>query len=228
MRSNQQHRHRALLFWAYWTLATAVGGVLGIIAGGPFMLIFVWVGTAATHAALSLIVGPTMAWSISSSYIGGLVTIGFGLSLSGMGIGAAQSLVLRRYIDIRHWVAATAVGWWIGSVLSSVFVVILTVILDWVAYYDQYWNIIGLIIGAGIGAGAGTAQAIILRRSMSHPLWWMIFSLLGWCLSWITAMALLASEGAILTGIPVVLAGIFCSELLAGAVTGVVLLRMLR
>ena len=74
---------RGLEAWAFWVLASAIGGAVGGLASEPLGI---------------------------DGY----------LLLPGLGLGAAQALVLRRYLSDRAvgpWVAASFVGWSAGLVL---------------------------------------------------------------------------------------------------------------
>jgi hypothetical protein len=136
-------RQRFLRTWALWT------------AG---FLAFPVAGLAGTAAA-GRVDGPGPA------LLGGLVT--------GLVVGAAQTLASRRRLDARRWVPATTLGMGAGLLLGS-----------WVVDYQTSLADLALM-GALTGLVLGTAQALALPPDTALRWSWAVAMPALWALSWV-------------------------------------------
>jgi hypothetical protein len=136
-------RQRFLRTWSWWT------------AG---FLAFPVAGLAGTAAA-GRVDEP------GSALVGGLVT--------GLVVGAAQTLVSRRRLDPRRWVPATALGMGLGLLLGS-----------WVVDYSTSLADLA-VMGALTGLVLGTAQAVALPPRTAHRWLWAAAVPALWALSWV-------------------------------------------
>lgn len=120
----------------------------------------------------------------------------------GLAVGTLQWLVLRKQVaPSTLWVPATTIGFAVGIWLGLAF----------------------------MGLGTGVAQWWVIRKSFSKGTWWPTISAVGWPLGYLAGGsvggALLTVTGSqLLAG----LIGILVTGLIIGAVTGAVLLWMLR
>jgi hypothetical protein len=136
-------RQRFLRTWALWT------------AG---FLAFPVAGLAGTAAA-GRVDGPGPA------LLGGLVT--------GLVVGAAQTLASRRRLDARRWVPATTLGMGAGLLLGS-----------WVVDYQTSLADLALM-GALTGLVLGTAQALALPPDTALRWSWAVAMPALWALGWV-------------------------------------------
>jgi hypothetical protein len=150
----------------------------------------------------------------------------------GASIGVAQWLVLRgRVTRAGWWVLASTIGFALGSVLSEAVIDAIT------------WGILGVALGI--------AQWFVLRRWVSHAVWWVLASAVP--LAMLGVFSFMASNvisaatdpgnfffpmrayyvpGLGTQSIETIALTLVCASLVAlvgyGAITGVVLVRLLR
>jgi len=137
------------------------------------------------------------------------------------------------------WIMATTVGWLLGRYLfpNLAFIIIgiaIGVLQGFVlqGYLSKFWKWIiatslGWVLGSSvilvggfnnmdliaallIGITTGTAQWLILRKELLWSGWWIVISVVAWT----TGMALLP--------------GIFLTGVMAGSITGIALVLLLR
>ena len=86
----------------------------------------------------------------------------------GLGLGAAQWLLLRSRLEKSYWwVLASLAGWAVGHMA----------VLSFMPVGVREWA--GLPIGVCLGA----AQWIVLRQQVPRSGWWILISALGWLLA---------------------------------------------
>lgn len=137
------------------------------------------------------------------------------------------------------WIMATTIGWVVGRFLfPNLAFIIIGIVLGilqgfvlqnylpknrkWMIATSLGWALGALIIlfggldgmdiiaGLVIGITTGTAQWMVLRRELFWSGWWVVMSIVAWT----TGMALLP--------------GIFLTGVMAGAITGIALVLLLR
>ncbi len=137
------------------------------------------------------------------------------------------------------WIMATTVGWLLGRYLfpNLAFIIIgiaIGVLQGFVlqGYLSKFWKWIiatslGWVLGSSvilvggfnsmdliaallIGITTGTAQWLVLRKELLWSVWWIVISVVAWT----TGMALLP--------------GIFLTGVMAGSITGIALVLLLR
>jgi len=137
------------------------------------------------------------------------------------------------------WIMATTIGWVVGRFLfpNLAFIIVgialgilqglvlqkyLLKIWSWEIETSLGWALGALIIlfggldgmdiiaGLVIGVTTGTAQWMVLRRKLLWSGWWVVMSIVAWT----TGMALLP--------------GIFMTGVMAGLITGIALVLLLR
>jgi hypothetical protein len=157
-----------------------------------------------------------------------LVPMLAGALTTGAVIGIAQGLVLLPFMKLLgtlEWTAATIVGWvvrWIAA--FAVARTMVGLVLDWDivgACLLVFW-MIGLALIAG--GTLGFAQAIVLRRRVHHPEWWVATNLAGPLIAaWLLSLSFYFEGENLFRGFltPVV-------ALFTGMSTGVALLDFLR
>ncbi len=156
-------------------------------------------------------------WSPMANVITGHA---IGLLLAGALFGLMQRLVLRRYIPQTGWsILGASAGLWLGYVVG----------------YEAIGFPFDYILGPAVAAAlAGLAQWFALRRYAAGAGWWVVAGALGFMLGSIPglAIAILGLGETIGKGYLgwVVLNGLMCSinGAIGGAITGAVLLRLLR
>jgi hypothetical protein len=120
----------------------------------------------------------------------------------GLSVGLLQWLVLRQQVPSSTlWVSATTIGFAVGIWLGLAF----------------------------MGLGTGLAQWWVVRKMFSKGSWWPTISAVIWPLGYVAggsvgSALLTVVSSQLLAG----LIGIFVTGLIVGAVTGAVLLWMLR
>ncbi len=96
----------------------------------------------------------------------------------GLATGGLQVLLLRRVLPPRGldgWIAATVIGFCVPMVVNPLLPASFT---GPVAPRIAAAAVLGMI-----GAGAGIAQAVVLRRRVSHAGWWIPITLAGWAIA---------------------------------------------
>ena len=130
----------------------------------------------------------------------------------GASIGIAQGFVLRRRIgSMGSWVLVTSAGFGVGKWMGEGLV-------------QGTPAVVGHgLSGAIIGAWLGVAQWLILRRHVVHAEWWVLATIPAWALGW--SLISLAEDSAGFST-SMLVGGI--GSALAGVVTGIILIRLLR
>ena len=188
--------------WLWWVLAStvgwAVGGTVGVALGGELSM-----GLAVT-GYLGVAVGVTMT-------------------------GALQWLVLRGQVGGAAW-------WMVASVVGAALVGILAVVLGWVvgvvgrlvggaawgANWGPDWSAdpggdVGFVVAVAAGGTVlGVLQWLVLRRQVARAGWWVLASSVGWVM------------GGLASGITNTTAGWAVLGIVYGAITGIVLVWLLR
>ncbi|MGI8912779.1 MAG: hypothetical protein ACR2JY_03130 [Chloroflexota bacterium] len=197
-----------LVPWLWWILA-GIGGWAGLLV--IMYASFLRYGVSAGNAGVAELV--------SRLIIGGV--------LAGATVGAAQWLVIRRYLQAsREWVVATTAGWCVGALLAEALlfpIVAGHVQIGWPGDTVLRGGEFGLVVGAVMGI----AQWRVLRREVAHAGWWILASALGWSLGWLVG-GLRSNE--MLGGSDVgpafhlggVVAGVILAPALGGALYGIV------
>jgi len=127
-------------------------------------------------------------------------------AIAGLGIGLAQWLVLRRHVPRADlWVIGTGLGF---AVVAALFGLLTDVVSELVN--EVVHNLVG-------GAVAGVVQWSILRRHVRRSGWWVGASALGFLVAGAISDSLGGGPLGMLAGIAAM-----------AAITGVVLLRLLR
>jgi hypothetical protein len=182
-------------FWLKWIVAgsigwtasfilsiSAIGAVVQALWGDPDTILAE--GTLAFHTALTLL-----------------------FTLSGLGYGIAQWLVLRRLISgSKWWPLATGIGFMLAAAL---FGVIALAGVQNIMVNEVIHNVVA-------GAGAGAAQWLILRRQMYAADWWVLVNIAGFLLAGavINRMVVAAGGNEAIGGI----LGVTAMTMLTGAV----------
>lgn len=188
--------------WLWWVLAStvgwAVGGTVGVALGGGLAM--------------------------------GIVVTGYvGMAVGVIAAGALQWLVLRRQV--------TGAAWWIvTSVVGAALVGILAVLLGWIvgvvgrlvggaawgANWGPDWSAdpggdVGFVVAVAAGGTVlGVLQWLVLRRQVARTGWWVLASTVGWVV------------GGFVSGITDAAAGWAVLGAVYGAITGIVLVWLLR
>lgn len=140
--------------------------------------------------------------------------VGLGI---GCGVGYAQGRALSPWLGRpSHWTVATTVG------VGALFVVHDVV----VAFGGEFPYSLPLYVIAG-GLVAGIWQSFLLRHVSAHTYRWIVISLVAWALPALV-VALGDSGAAGFVGDVASLAAIFLGGVMVGAVSGPVLVRLLR
>src|SRR5512136_113430 len=124
------------------------------------------------------------------------------LLIVGFAVGALQWLVLRQQLpELSRWAIFTGLGFALGTFAFVAF----------------------------MGLGVGVAQWLVLRRDLNKTGWWPVMSAVAWPLAYMFGGTLGALVGQALN-VPFIggMLGAVAIGVIAGAVTGAVLLWMLR
>ncbi len=189
--------------WLWWVLASTVGWGVG---GGA--------------------VGVALGGGLSR----GIVVTGYvGMVMGVIAAGALQWLVLRRQV--------AQAGWWVlASIVSGAIVGVLAVGLGWVvgvigrlvggtawgAGWGPDWSAdpggdVGFVVGVAVGGTVlGVLQWLVLQRQVARAGWWVLASTVGWVV------------GGLVSGITDTAVGWAALGAVYGAVTGPVLVWLLR
>jgi hypothetical protein len=205
--------------WARWTLATALGELLGFaLAMGLGGLVYLLVGgPVETVSAVALLGGAVLAGVVEGSVL-----------------GTAQWLVLRRYLPALApgtWIAATAGGAVLAYAVGMSTGTALGDSIDLAGVPGAILIVAGVLYVAGLGALLGVTQWWVLRRYVAGAGWWVAANAGAWILGLAVGLAgpsLVADWAA--TGVVIAMGagtGILMGGLV-GAVTGAVLVRLLR
>jgi hypothetical protein len=141
--------------------------------GGARRLFFAWAATFLAFPPSGLI-----AHALLGPVDGLGPALGGGL-IAGLGIGAAQWLVLRRRLPgAALWIPATGLGLAVGLAAGS----------SLVGYDTELTDLV--LQGALSGLGVGALQALVLRREVGGALVWVLASAPLWALGWtVTTLA---------------------------------------
>lgn len=140
--------------------------------------------------------------------------------VAGLLVGFFQWVVLRPYlVQATDWILAGAAGWATGFALGLVVIQALA------------GSVFGVILGYLLfGVLIGLIQWPVLRREIPHALPWVLASVLGWAAGFLAsrlvADLLFGGEPVHPALVALVSAGV--SGLVAGAITGVVFIRIVR
>lgn len=187
-----------LEFWLRWWLASGLGFFVGGMLAIP---IGFGLGEMVQQA-----IGDLAGYSVGGAL--------FGLCWAG-GLGLAQAAVLASRIE-RAW------RWAVASILGGV--------IGWTLFFTLLGSaggfdripesVAGLVAGTSLGLALGLSQWLILRRCVSRAGWWVLASVVGLALCMFVAF-LMGGEGRELIALSL-------SGLLAGPLTGLALVWLLR
>lgn len=195
--------------WRRWTIATAIGELGGFAV--PAL-----VGVLATVLALS-----------DMQRFLPLVIAGAG---EGAALGIAQVYVLRHVLDQhdrRRWIGftalAAALAWALGLLPSM---------LGNIALISVPIRIVSvLVLGSVFLVSIGGAQWLVLRHYVGHAGWWIAINALAWPLGVavpVLSLSLIPDDSSpLVMTITGLLSGLGMG-LVVGAITGGVLVRLLR
>lgn len=144
------------------------------------------------------------------------------LVMTGLVIGVAQWLVLRRYLPgAGWWILASAFGWFLGSLVLMTTVEIINPIADFlesVIRLGIWGSAVTMIL---YGTVLGAVQWLVLRRHTQRAGWWVLASVIGGAVG--------GAVGAACSEIPFGSAALTYGVAWAGsgAVTGMVLVWLL-
>jgi hypothetical protein len=140
--------------------------------------------------------------------------------ISGLLLGLAQWLVLRPYVSKSYdWILNHAVGWVVGYTLGLYIVQLLSK------------TPLGMLIGyISFGVIVAIFQYPILRREIPHLATWILANVTGWTLG--AYISMLAAgvffQNAVPTTFTSVLVTVGITGLVAGAITGLALIWIVR
>lgn len=201
--------------WLRWTVATALGELVGFSVPTLIGIAAVWALAPLGHLLADIL------------QVGIMVLAG---AAEGAILGWAQWLVLRHAFPPmrrRAWVLATTggavVAWFIGGTLGT------------------FANISGfapaaLVAGAVVlvlvlGTVIGAAQWFVLRRYVARAAWWIPANTLAWSLGLVTGLggpALIQETTPVVVAVLIGVASGVAMGVLSGAVTGIALVWLLR
>lgn len=209
------------LLWRDWTLACALGELIGIGVSAAAAVYIIWTIGETIH--------DQERWFALST----MTTAGI---IEGAAIGYFQWRVLHNVFPTllrAKWVGVTiavAVAGWVGGMTPSIFFAPSSAQEP---FDPSLMMTMGLALVVGIGAGIafGLAQWVVLRRVARRAYLWIIGNAFGWgvALMWIFGAAALPSpdSSAVTVTTMGVLAGILAG-LSVGAITGGSLLLITR
>ena len=140
--------------------------------------------------------------------------------ISGIFLGLAQWLVLRPYISKSYdWVLNHAVGWVVGFTLGLFVVQLLS--------KTPLGMFVGFIL---FGVIVAVFQYPVLRREIPHLSTWILANVIGWTLgAYLSQLAAgVFFQNAVPTTFASVLVTVGITGLVAGAITGLALIRIVR
>lgn len=152
--------------WLWWILAGMAG----------------WAGLVLVMFAAVLRYGVSAGNTGTVELVARLVVGGV---LAGAALGAAQWLLIRRYLQgSGDWIIATILGWLGGALLAAALLIpfaVAHVQLGWPGDTLLRGGEFGLVVGAVVG----TAQWRVLRRQVGNAGWWVLASAAGWGVGWL-------------------------------------------
>lgn len=212
--TNQVNRKKNLTLWESWVAVMAIAQLvnLGIVL-----------------IATSLIKLSDTAGTVTVLHVTGLLT--------GIVLGIAQWLVLRRYIrHVGKWIAVTAIAmmiaWLIGIKVSTLIAFIVTLDVTLTAGTQMTVLLTGIfLLGAWIGTVLGLTQWLVLKHHIRLAVWWVFANALAWALGLVVAFMIASKFHFYPLTLETALAG--CATGLAtgavvGAITGVALVWILK
>ncbi len=102
--------------------------------------------------------------------------------MTGLVVGAAQWLVLRRYMQhAGWWVVASAFGWFLGINVDIMTGGVLAPIVELLSSVGGLWKVFWLNVVSDlvIFAVLGVAQWLVLHRHTQHAGWWVLANVIG-------------------------------------------------
>jgi hypothetical protein len=205
--------------YAIWILATAIGAGIGFGISGAVI--------------------------VKLKSLGGII---WSVLLLGVGIGGAQWVILRCYIQKSGWWILMTIGAWAftAAIAARASVLLEFKLEDWIA--EENWTVLILgilVVGFILGTTTGTLQWLILRKQFQKSHLWILISAIGWLISisagsfagtilynFLQHYSIWASRFTDINPLvliiwPVILAGITTGGI-AGATTGILLVRFLQ
>ncbi|MFZ2098615.1 MAG: hypothetical protein WAV05_18440 [Anaerolineales bacterium] len=140
-------------------------------------------------SGISIPIAAVIVWALISlavKVIGGTIQVGgqthftedyltgyIGLLFFGLTSGYLQYLLLRRHLPrMGWWIAATTSGLLLGAIGERLLLPTMYSTLD-----SMWLGILGTVV---IFGPMGLVQWLVLRRRVSHAIWWIPASILGW------------------------------------------------
>lgn len=189
--------------WLRWTLATMAGWSAGLT------ILFLTSGLISS--------APLEAGS---------------LVISGLLIAIFQWLVLRGQLpQAGHWVLVSTLGWVGGLILSVAQIALGSIFTDfglWIIELNLGGTTtmlrisFGLLVGIMVGGMTGFSQWLVIRRQQARVGWWILASISGWFVPFLTLILLAEAGSAAFLG------GGVLAGAIAGAITGAALLPILH
>lgn len=140
--------------------------------------------------------------------------------ISGTLLGLAQWLVLRPYITKSYdWILNQAVGWVVGFTLGLFVVQLLSK------------TPLGMLVGfMAFGLIVALFQYPILRREIPHLVSWIVANVIGWTLGAFLSQLMASAffQNSLPTTFTSVLISVGITGLVAGAITALALIRIVR
>jgi WD40 repeat protein len=137
-------------------------------------------------------------------------------ALIGISLGILQRFALRQYgYQIDRWILATTLGWALG-------------VLGWALGQFVSYAVDGIVFYAGLasvpGICVGIAQWRVLRKQVNSTGWWVLANAVGWTVGLVASRTITPNIDVPLMSYFLGLAMAGC---IAGAITGVALVRLL-
>jgi hypothetical protein len=196
--------------WFQWLIANSIGGLVGLalMAETPSFLVgYFGSGGDPTNTA-----GYSAVWAVI-----------LGATLGGATIGGLQWFILRRQNPaIKWWTVASTAGFALGFILVWA--------LSGAASGKNYAHHAlphavdraGIVGGLVIGAMMGSVQSLFLRWNRKRVAYWVGANIVGFSVGWFGAAA------QPVTGVPAHFVGGATFGCVFGAITGIVLVWLLR
>jgi hypothetical protein len=179
-----QHPRGRGISWLGWTIATAMGSIIGAVVGGA--LITVWLHPFAPVSS------PLAAAAIAVPRTAGA------LGVWGVGIGILQALLLRGQLaGALWWPVATASGWAVAGALSGALPVTGAVTGRGIDIGPLGFVAVGMVTVLAIGLLSGLFQWWILRHQVDRASWWMWANAGGIALAILVAALILGLVSAV-------------------------------
>jgi len=170
----------------------------------------------------------------------GMAVIGAIFRAIGGSVGVMQWLVLRWQIPrAGWWVLPSIVGWTVGAAVGMYLGDTASQALVNDVVGDTEGNDLagqatwfGVAFGATIGTAVGLMQWLVLRRQVSWAGWWILANIIAWSLALGIGVGSVALSTLVidddLMALMVLLVGVPVVAAVPGAITGIVLVRLLR